>query len=214
MKNLAVIAILAAVFFVLAPAQAQAQEYGFYLTPKAFWSHVKADVKHSGSGSDNVGGGALAIGYDFNVNCYAPVRAELEFAMRGKAKKSWRESGEGYRAKGEAKADVTSIFANAYYDFYNQSDFTPYLGAGLGAARIKIETKGSYAWSGGVARESYSKSEWDFAWNVGAGVAYKLTEQASLDLGYRYADFGSLSDNSVDVDVTGHEVLLGLRFTF
>lgn len=214
MKNLAVIAFLATVFLVLAPASAQAQEYGFYLTPKAFWSHVKADAGHDGSYNDNVGGGALAIGYDFSVHCYAPIRAELELAMRGKAKKDWKGSDEYGSYKDNIKTGVTSIFANVYYDFHNQSDFTPYIGAGLGAARTKIELSDRYydGIAAGIKR-SMSESEWNFAWNVGAGLSYKLNEQASLDLGYRYADFGTHS-KWTDIDITGHEVLFGVRFTF
>lgn len=210
MKNLVFTFFLSAVVFAFAPASAQAQEYGFYLTPKVFYSHLEADVNSFGDYNDNVGGGALAIGYDFNTQCYAPIRLELEFAMRGKGKHDvtglW-----GYPVKGDLKVSVTSLFANAFYDFHNQSDFTPYIGGGLGAARIKGETKLSY----GGYKYSGSRSEWDFAWNVGAGVAYKLTDFASLDLGYRYADFGTLTEDGDDImDVTGHEVLLGVRFTF
>jgi len=68
----------------------------------------------------------------------------------------------------------------------------------------------------------------NFAWNLGAGAAWKITDSVSMDLGYlRYADLGKLSgiggistDNPIDIEipakvkVTSHDVLLGLRFAF
>lgn len=212
MKKLIGVLFSVAVFFVLSTSSAQADDKcGFYLTPKIFYSHVKADIGGVvGKYSDNVAGVALALGYDFNERNSIPIRTEIEFATRGKAETSvyglW-----GTPVKGDFNVRVSSLFANVYYDFHNQSDFTPYIGAGLGAARLKGESKvssGGYKFSG-------SKTEWDFAWNVGAGVAYKLTDMVSLDLGYRYSDFGSISEDGFDdMDFTGHEVLLGVRFAF
>jgi len=218
MKNLAVAFFLVAVFFALTPASARAQEYGFYLTPKLFYSHIKSDTGHGGY-SDNVGGGAGAVGYDFSTLGYAPVRLELEWGLRSKTKYDevvyrWL----GGKTTLQSKTSVTSVFANMFYDFHNQSDFTPYIGAGLGTARIRVENKWRARGTLSEYQVSKSKSNWDFAWNVGAGVSYNLIDEIALDMGYRYADFGALTDlpdlENVDVDGTGHELLLGLRLTF
>lgn len=216
MKNLVVTLFLVAVFFASAASLAQAQDkYGVYFTPKVFYSHLTADADNNGKYSDNVAGGALAIGYDFNARDYGPIRAEIEFAMRGKGKRDDVYNYAGFAIKDAYEISTSSIFANVYYDFHNSSDFTPYIGAGLGTARIKFENKASISDGVNGLSLSTSKSSWKFAWNVGAGVAYRLTDTVSLDLGYRYADFGSLDQNALtSIDVTGHEVLLGVRFAF
>lgn len=209
MKKLAVLmAAVALTALSAVPAQAQG-----YLAPKVFWSHLEGDVGFGlGKYNDNVAGGALAAGYDFYQGGFdAPLRFELEAAFRADATHDEKYTVEGIGVSEKYEVGVTSIFANAYYDFHNTTDFTPYFGGGLGAARIK----GTGTIKADGERLSANVSNWDFAWNVGGGVAYKLTESASLDLGYRYADFGTLTVNDVDLlDVTGHEVLLGGRFSF
>lgn len=219
MKNFAIVFFMAAVLLALSPASARAQEYGFYLTPKVSYNHIKSDVKKGGnySYSDNVGGAAIAAGYDFNVHCYAPVRLELELAMRAKTSHSKiLENGLWGRESLGSKTGATSIFANVYFDFHNESDFIPYIGGGVGAAYLKLENRWkNYGATPGTER--FNSSGWDFAWNAGAGLAYKLNEQVALDLGYRYTDLGTLSEvrdfNKSDLDGSGHEVLLGVRFT-
>lgn len=211
MKNLIGVLFLATVFFAVTPASAQAQGTGHYLAPKLFWSHLTGDVGALGDYSDSVVGGALAFGHNFYDGGFdAPVRLEIEAAFRADGKYNERYTIEGIRTDEKYEIGVTSIFANAYFDLYNQTDFAPYIGGGVGAARIKGKVTAA-GWYNGSA----SVSSWDFAWNVGAGVAYNLTPTVALDLGYRYADFGTLTFSNVDlIDVTGHEVLLGGRFTF
>ena len=77
--------------------------------------------------------------------------------------------------------------------------------------------------NGGIIKD-ISKTKTNFAWNIGAGAAWKITDLISLDLGYRYADFGKVSVTNyvdanndlynLDVKVKSHDVMLGLRFTF
>lgn len=218
MKNLAIVFFLVSAFFILTPIAASAQQYGFYLTPKLFYSHIKSDTGHGGY-SDNVAGGAGAFGYDLNILGYAPVRLELEWGLRGKTKyDEVVDRWVGGKTTLQSKTSVTSIFANMFYDFHNQGDFTPYIGAGLGTARTRVENKWRESGTFGQYSQNKSKSNWDFAWNVGAGVSYKLIDEIAVDMGYRYADFGTLDDlpdmENVDIDGSGHEVMLGLRLTF
>lgn len=209
MRKLVVLAAAIALTALYAvPAQAQG-----YLAPKVFWSHLEGDAGFDlGKYNDNAAGGALAAGYDFyNGGFDAPLRFELEAAFRADATHDERYTLEGIGVSEKYEVGVTSIFANAYYDFHNTTDFTPYFGGGLGAARIK----GTVTAKAAGERLSLKASNWDFAWNVGAGVAYNFTDKVALDLGYRYADFGTLTVSDVDLlDVTGHEVLLGGRFSF
>jgi len=192
-----------------------------------------------GNKTDNAFGGALAVGYDFNKKFQVPVRAELEYAVFSEVsgKKSWNgphpNSGgwvdPNYSAK--QKLQIQTLFVNAYYDFRNSTPLTPWVGAGLGMAFI--DSKGSLTVEfpvpgDDIALSLGSKTSTNFAWNIGAGVAYDFTDYISLDLGYRFVGFGkaetkSASDNAgLNIwtakaktrDVYMHQVMLGLRFTF
>ena len=62
-----------------------------------------------------------------------PLRAEIEFAMRGNSEKTWSDGGVNVRdVKGTW--NNSTLFANLFWDFHNDSAFTPYIGAGLGLA--------------------------------------------------------------------------------
>ena len=63
-----------------------------------------------------------------------------------------------------------------------------------------------------------------FAWQIGGGVTWDVSQRVTLDLGYRYMDYGStfvdLNDNfnpnnaagNYIADLTSHQVMLGIRF--
>ncbi len=97
-----------------------------------------------------------------------------------------------------------------YFDFHNSSDFTPYFGAGLGLAFVHQHFEG-------VGNELYFNNT-NFAWQVGAGVAYALNETVSVDLGYRFISYGTSRMETVGLETSaygsGHEFALGLRFNF
>lgn len=94
-----------------------------------------------GDDHDTVFSGGIAAGYDFYPQFSIPVRTELEFYARGKAdskynvdKDSW--SGGYWRDDLKNEVSVNTLMLNAYYDFRNDSAFTPWVSAGIGYARI------------------------------------------------------------------------------
>jgi len=223
MKKFSLMAAATALALVLAPAVSAWAEGGLYVTPKLGYSHVKGKLDLSGdegdsesvSKSKNLVPFGLAVGYDLN-----PVRAELEYAFRGK-KEFYSESGEDPDGpwSDKAKLGVQTLFLNAYYDIHNSSPITPYVGLGLGLAKQSYELAFDWEEDGESYSDKFSGSKNKFAWNIGAGAAYQLNDLMALDLGYRYANFGKISEELVegfdmDVKSSTHEVLLGLRFTF
>jgi len=240
MKNFSLMVLAAVVALALAPAAlaesegASAEIKGvFYVTPKIGFSSLTGKVEGE-SASRSVVPFGLAVGYDFN-----PVRVELEYAYRGK-----KEFGNGtqegvpyYDSSGEVLLDyvdvaqkfklgVQSFFLNGYYDIHNASSITPYVGLGLGLAKI------SYNWTAlvynvpGTGEEvpfDASGSQTKFAWNIGAGAAWQFSDSVALDLGYRYANFGKFTEKgqnerirweSNEIKTSANEVMLGLRFSF
>ena len=201
MKNFGLMALALVMTLALAPI-ASAQQ-GLYFTPKVGFSSATVDVDRPGASSETkrLVPFGLAVGYDLNPAMGVPVRAEFEYVFRGKTK--FYDDGAITKNSPEIKAGAQTFFVNAYYDIELSAPVTPYVGFGLGMASLTIDN-------------GDSQSETGFAWNIGLGAAYKLTDLMTLDLGYRYADFGKPEfefGQKTDVKANAHEMLLGLRFT-
>ena len=194
------------------PGLAKAEGTGMYLAPKFLMSiqnnypTMEADSLSAGENySQFTLGGALALGYDFNSQFGVPVRAEVEYALRGNSEKSWNY-GRGMDFKGAWNA--STLFLNLYYDFRNSTAFTPYVGAGLGMAF----NYANYTFSSPGYHGNFDEHSTNFAWNVGAGVAYDITDSLAVDLGYYEVD---LPDGAkLKNQPCNHEFMLGLRYTF
>ncbi|MCL1860569.1 MAG: outer membrane beta-barrel protein [Proteobacteria bacterium] len=216
-----------------APSLAIADGIGLYIAPKLIDGYARMqdvkDVSPSGyvyskwSDNDSAFGAALTLGYDFHQKFQIPLRADLEYAAFGNVtgKKTWRFPGEKDSYKQTLK--IQTLFLNAYYDFRNRSAFTPYAGGGFGLASIKANGRYDEVYFvGSTYSVKYgAKSTTNFAWNIGGGVAYKVSEQFSLDLGYRFSGLGKaktkVSDDGFVLktrDVYMSQFLLGARFTF
>jgi len=194
----------------LAPAS---EQVGVYIAPKLSYGYLLGyDFGGRSFDGDSVFGGALAVGYDFGKNkglgVDLPIRFELEFAMFSSANNKWDAW--------ELETGVSTLFINAYYDFNlgKSSAFTPYVGFGLGLAFVDVDLK---LFSTKVGNASGT----NFAWNIGAGVAYTFTDSVplSIDLGYRFAGLGNGPTYSGHGGGSGdslymHQVMLGLRYTF
>lgn len=223
----------------------------YYITPKLLYSHQKinsfnstvssgvTNSNYNGSDTtDNVFGGGIALGYDWGSIGYSPVRAELEFLARGQSQAEYpiQLSGHYFDAPMSSShsfnTKIYSLFANVYYDFVNDSDFTPYVGGGLGGAYLDVTSDTTIHSSGWSYDANGNTGQWNFAWNLGGGVAYKVSDNMALDFGYRYSDFGTADSSSrkhhfVNVspteqipirfkskaDLAAHEFILGLRIS-
>jgi outer membrane autotransporter protein len=101
--------------------------------------------------------------------------------------------------------------ANAWYDFDMGNDFTPYIGGGVGYADNELKHGLLANGTGG-----------DFAWQLGAGVNYKIGDKTSIGLGYRYLDAGDIEvtmarrlggvSPNVSYDIESHSVLANINF--
>jgi outer membrane immunogenic protein len=89
---------------------------------------------------------------------------------------------------------------------YDAGAFMPYLTGGLALA-------GATASEGGT-----DNTQTHFGWTGGVGVEVAATEQISLDLNYRYSDYGQATYNvgsgDSDLDLSTHAVTAGVNFKF
>ncbi|MDR2821212.1 MAG: outer membrane beta-barrel protein [Desulfovibrio sp.] len=219
------IAILAFILTIVLPGSALAEGSGMYLAPKFLMSfqdtgRVERSAALAGSSVNEYSqftlGGALALGYDFWPQQMLPIRAEIEFALRGNSEKTWNN--DNGRSEIRGTWNNSTLFANLFWDFHNDTPFTPYIGAGIGAAFKYI----GYDFSGPGEKFSANDRFTDFAWNAGAGVAYNLNEQFTVDAAYRFVNMGydevKARSNGVTYRVGNspynNEFMLGLRFAF
>jgi opacity protein-like surface antigen len=75
-------------------------------------------------------------------------------------------------------ATILSFLANGYFDFINRTAFTPYITAGIGEAKIKINDFSIERLKIGDSADTV------LAYQVGAGVAYAVNKNFTIDLKY------------------------------
>lgn len=117
-----------------------------------------------------------------------------------------------------AKVTATTILLNGYLDLGSWYRMTPYIGAGAGTANMHISNYTSTVTPPLTANSS--RSQWNFAWAGMAGVAYAISPNMMVDVGYRYLSLGNATtaaDASGSFKLKGiaaQEVRVGLRWTF
>jgi opacity protein-like surface antigen len=123
------------------------------------------------------------------------------------------------------------FLANGYIDIGNYYGFTPYIGAGIGMSRNTISdfTDTNVIQGGGGYADA--ASVWSFAWALHAGLAFRVTQNFIVDLGYSYTHLGNartgiltnldpmIGCGSVCEPVTfknigSHDVKIGFRYMF
>jgi opacity protein-like surface antigen len=151
------------------------QAMGFYLRGDIGWSFLD----WSGGSDDNALAVGAGAGYRFNDN----MRADMRFDWAG-----------DYSVAPGADLSVASVLGNLYFDWANNSSFTPYVGAGLG-----------YGWT----NASPGNDKDGVAFGLMAGVAVDLTDNIVLDAEYRFRDVMVSGSDPYE-----HQLLTGLRFEF
>ena len=160
----------------LAPdEQANAAVMGLYLRGDAGMSFLNWSGGKDDAGAV-IGGG---IGYRYNDN----MRTDLTVDWAGK-----------YDIGAGANLSTTTVLGNLYYDWKNDSAFTPYVGAGVG-----------YGW----VNRDLGADRSGLAAGLSAGVAVDLTSNIAVDVGYRFRDTMIKGSNPLE-----HQVTAGIRFSF
>ena len=141
----------------------------------------------------------IAAGYDFGN-----ARLEGELAYQKNDMDKLSVTGPGGSVSGSVDGDTssTALLLNGYYDFKNTSALTPFIGAGLGFA--KIETDGDLG----------SDDDTVFAYQVGFGAGYAVNEKVTLDLKYRYFATSDPEFDTTTAEYSSHNIYAGIRVGF
>ena len=185
--------------------------------------------------------GAVTPGYIYNIDMdsgfiigsaigtelWDNVRGEIEFAFRSSDSGTINFSHPGLALNPfSSTGDVTSvtILANLWYDFESISDsrsIRPYIGGGIGIGFIDANIR--YVIFPGFG---FIDNDTAFAFQVGTGINWELSDRTSLGVGYRLkglsgVDFvnplvpgapGLVQSNDLDV-ILSHNFIVNLTWT-
>lgn len=119
----------------------------------------------------------------------------------------------GYWADGGGHVTNESFMLNGYYDISPHSRICPFFTAGVGVDRVKVINLS--AWNNTPSAVNLGSSDDTvFAWQVGAGLAFAVSEQASVDITYRYFGTSSPDFDGVSAEIGSNDITLGLRVNF
>ncbi len=140
---------------------------------------------------------------------------------------------------GEIEADysVSDLIVTGYYDLPTMGNFTPYIGAGAGIARVgyrETETLTCSPSAATIACTSFppgaagaettatrtlSEEYWTYAYQLTAGTAIAVDDRTSIDLSYSFTQIGDGDDlnysdgTAIDVDgIRLHQLRAGIRY--
>ncbi|WP_449258102.1 outer membrane protein [Chlorobium limicola] len=115
---------------------------------------------------------------------------------------------------------IRSYMVNGYADFDLGGGVVPFVMAGVGLANVDMKYTGTDNWW------ERSRSEDVFAWQVGAGVGFRIADNVTVDLSYRYFAASDLTigafynDEELRVkeeqlvDMASSKVMLGMQYRF
>jgi opacity protein-like surface antigen len=129
-----------------------------------------------------------------------------------------------------AKKSEWLYLANIYADLGTWGGVTPFVGAGIGFARVGIHSFRDAGIANGNPTLGYADSDykWNIAYALHAGLAYELTKNFTVELAYRYVYLGdgqsgdliafdgtnTIRNPMLFKDIDSHDLKLGIRYLF
>jgi OmpA-OmpF porin, OOP family len=188
---------------------------GWYVSGSTGLAILEQSTSHGGGShfdttADNPG---------FDVN--GALGKELGNGFRAEAEISYRQIGldhitsYGPPGSGGASGDTSalSLMGNGYYDFDTGGPIKPYVGVGIGGARVSMSNVAVHG------NALVNDDDVDFAYQAMAGVGYQVTPQGTLFVGYRYfavddPTFNTSVGSRVGSDFASHNIEVGYRIGF
>lgn len=161
--------------------------------------------------------GWLVSGFaGYNFVSYPGLRGELELGYLSDSVLTQQVHGTGTFKNGNASGDASTLFgfASLYYDLPFQQGIHPFIGAGLGFGNVSLNNYSTSA-TGALIDDSGT----GFAYHLTGGVAFDITPNMDLEIGYRYmattgVDLQAKDGTSTSVDTADHVIFAGLRYKF
>lgn len=97
--------------------------------------------------------------------------------------------------------EAYDVTASLWFDFYNDTQFVPYIGAGLGYSSVKVEGIGNPATT--TAGTVIDDKDNSMSVTVGLGIGYKVTDNLMASLDLRYLNTRALEFDNPNAPITG-----------
>ena len=162
-----------------------------------------SSLKGSKSGDlDYDDGEAYTYAHGLDFGC---VRLEGEIGYQKNDFDTFEPGGVG--AGGDLS--ILSLLANGYYYCeIGDSSIVPILSAGVGAANVEYEDD----------IDEFSEDDIVLAYQVGAGLGIKVSPSVTVNAMYRYFSTNDASfsegGEEIELDISSHNVMLGLKVNF
>lgn len=192
-------------------------------------------VQNTGSGFETGGIFRLGLGYQFTPWLRADITGEFRTPATWSSMDIANSGGTFIPEHITLHKSEVVALANVYADLGTWWCVTPFVGAGVGVADVKFanfqETVigsftpglgGNFLNGNNFATDN---TQWNFAWAVHAGLAYKVTPGFTVELAYRYLNMGNGQTGAIvgflnnpqntvfHIDnITSQDFTLGLRW--
>lgn len=156
--------------------------------------------------------GSVVLGWELTPGSnLGEGRVELEYSHRSNRFDTAEFTDGEVPAGGDLTAD--SLLINTFGVYRSKSQWTPYLGIGLGAARITAKDLTV------TGQPLANDDAVVFAYQIGGGVDLQLSPAWTLDFGYRLfsttkAKLTEANGDEFETGYLSHNLLVGLRFGF
>jgi len=215
MKKTLLVATILGASIISTGAQAADNWPYWYVGLSAGATYAK-DVDYTSNGTNGNFEFDTGTQYGVNVGYIIPEDATLGANSSGRNRieleATRREQDfDGVGATGDIKTEV--VAANYYYDFNIDSSVMPYLGAGLGVARVEANAVNA---AGANGRDNVGI----YQFMAGLSYAPEYVPRTELVAGYKY--LGTMDDPNVDntgvgrtdIEYDAHSLEVGARFRF
>jgi opacity protein-like surface antigen len=165
----------------------------------------------------------VGVGYEFNNWFRADVTAEYRSKAEVRAAGLFPNGVSGDLYTGSVRSVV--VLANGYIDLGTWNCLTPFIGAGVGAAFNTLDDFVDTGLGTTGMGSGGNPTETHLAWALHAGISYAVTQNFTVELAYRYLNYGSITDTINCIggcrpdsykwsDLTSNDLMLGMRWRF
>ncbi len=146
---------------------------------------------------------SISVGYEYDSGW----RNEIELGSR------WSDADSISNSAASGDVRALSAMLNGYYDLSTDGPFSPYVGLGLGAAKVKANSLSP------VAATSINDTDTALAYQGIVGMSYQVSQGMAFNADYRYfstrdLDFNTGNGTAVSQQYANHALMLGITFNF
>lgn len=171
----------------------------------------------------------IDLGYNLIQTFNIPIRAELVINLKDNAIKNGTTGfchHKLHQLNQEQHNRLHTVMLNAYYDFYNDSKFTPYVSLGIGAGVIKFNHQTRFLGSKTIPNDTVfdllKNNNSHLVYALGLGSSYFITPHWSADIGAKYfygghnEDYNSAlnSQPNKKIPLNSVDVAFGMTYRF